>query len=81
MHRSCVLLLLAIPALASAQSAAAPDRTSRVAWLQANGVTRLVELGAGKVLTGLAKRIAPDVAAEAVGTADEVHALAAELQR
>jgi [acyl-carrier-protein] S-malonyltransferase len=52
-----------------------------VAWLQANGTTRLVELGAGKVLTGLAKRIAPDLAAQAVGTADDVHALVAELQR
>jgi [acyl-carrier-protein] S-malonyltransferase len=52
-----------------------------VAWLQANGMTRLVELGAGKVLTGLAKRIAPDVVAQAVGTADDVQALAAELQR
>jgi [acyl-carrier-protein] S-malonyltransferase len=41
----------------------------------------VVELGAGKVLTGLARRIAPEVVAHAVGTADEVQAIAAELQR
>jgi [acyl-carrier-protein] S-malonyltransferase len=51
-----------------------------VAWLAANGVTRLVEIGAGKVLTGLAKRIAPDLKASAVGTPEEVRALAGELQ-
>jgi [acyl-carrier-protein] S-malonyltransferase len=51
-----------------------------VAWLAANGVTRLVEIGAGKVLTGLAKRIAPGVAASAVGTPEEARALAAELK-
>jgi [acyl-carrier-protein] S-malonyltransferase len=51
-----------------------------VAWLAANGVTRVVEIGSGKVLTGLAKRIAPELQASAVGTPDEVRALAAELQ-
>lgn len=38
MHRLCVLFVLAIPALGSAQSGATPDRTSRVAWLQANAI-------------------------------------------
>ncbi len=50
-----------------------------MAWLAANGVTRLVEIGAGKVLTGLAKRTAPDAVASAVGTPDDAKALAAEL--
>lgn len=50
-----------------------------VAWLGAAGVTRIVEIGAGKVLTGLVKRILPDVSASAVGTPDDVRALAAEL--
>ena len=49
-------------------------------WLAGNGVTRVVEIGAGKVLTGLAKRIAPDIQASAVGTPDEVRMLAAEIQ-
>ena len=51
-----------------------------VTWLAANGVTRLVEIGAGKVLAGLAKRIAPGVKAIAAGTPEEVRAVAAELR-
>lgn len=51
-----------------------------VAWLAANGVDRIVEIGAGKVLTGLARRIAPQVSARAVSTPDDVRALAGELQ-
>ncbi len=50
-----------------------------VAWLAANGVTRLVELGSRKVLTGLARRISHDLQASAVCTPDEVRGLAAEL--
>jgi [acyl-carrier-protein] S-malonyltransferase len=48
-------------------------------WLGSNGVRRLVEIGSGKVLTGLARRIVPDAAASAVGTPEDVTALAAEL--
>ncbi|HWT29848.1 MAG TPA: ACP S-malonyltransferase, partial [Propylenella sp.] len=51
-----------------------------IAWLGDNGITRLVEVGAGKVLTGLARRIVPDMAASQVGTPDEVRALAAALR-
>ncbi|MFZ2100309.1 MAG: ACP S-malonyltransferase [Oricola sp.] len=42
-----------------------------VEWFAANGVTTLVEAGSGKVLTGLARRIAKDVAGVALnGPAD-----------
>ncbi len=51
-----------------------------MAWLAANGVTRLVEIGAGKVLTGLAKRTAPDATASSVATPDDAKALAAALK-
>jgi [acyl-carrier-protein] S-malonyltransferase len=43
-----------------------------VAYLAANGVTRIVEVGSGRVLAGLVKRIAKDVSTATVGTADDV---------
>jgi [acyl-carrier-protein] S-malonyltransferase len=43
-----------------------------VAYLAANGVNRIVEVGSGKVLAGLVKRIAKEVAISTVGTADDV---------
>ena len=58
--------------------------TARVRWRESvlwmtaqGGVAGLVELGEGKVLTGLARRIAPDTPAMAVGTPDEVSAFVA----
>ncbi|PDQ21232.1 [acyl-carrier-protein] S-malonyltransferase [Mesorhizobium sanjuanii] len=43
-----------------------------VEWFGANGVTTLYEIGAGKVLSGLARRINRDIATGAVGTAADV---------
>jgi len=57
--------------------------TSTVRWRESvtfmaeQGVTRLVEIGTGKVLSGLTKRIARQVASANVGTPEEVAAFAA----
>lgn len=43
-------------------------------YLAAQGVQRVIEIGAGKVLTGLAKRITPDVATVNIGTPEDMQA-------
>ncbi|TPI41723.1 ACP S-malonyltransferase [Mesorhizobium sp. B3-1-9] len=50
-----------------------------VEWFGANGVATLYEVGAGKVLSGLARRINRDLATGAIGTAAEVEAALAAL--
>ncbi|WP_274629414.1 ACP S-malonyltransferase [Arvimicrobium flavum] len=50
-----------------------------VEWFAANGVTTLYEIGSGKVLSGLAKRIAKDVSTANVSTPADVEAAAAAL--
>lgn len=54
--------------------------TESITWLTSEGgVTHLSELGSGKVLTGLAKRIAPEVTAISVYDEPEIVAFAASL--
>ncbi len=50
-----------------------------VEWFGAHGVTTLYEIGAGKVLSGLARRINRDIATAAVGTPSDVEAALAAL--
>jgi [acyl-carrier-protein] S-malonyltransferase len=50
-----------------------------VEWFAQNGVTTLYEVGAGKVLSGLARRINRDIATSAIGTSSEVDAALASL--
>jgi [acyl-carrier-protein] S-malonyltransferase len=59
--------------------------TAMVRWresilrLAAAGVEEVVEIGSGRVLSGLNKRIAPALAARSIGAAAEVAALIADL--
>ena len=54
--------------------------TDCVKWLAGEGgVTHLAELGTGKVLTGLAKRIAPDATAMSIGSPADIDAFLAAL--
>jgi [acyl-carrier-protein] S-malonyltransferase len=59
--------------------------TAMVRWresmlfLKQEGVEEVVEIGAGRVLTGLVKRIDPDLAARSVGTPPEIESLIQEL--
>ena len=46
-----------------------------VTWLAGQGVTELVEVGAGRVLSGLARRIDRSVSGKAVNSADDIEAL------
>jgi len=48
-----------------------------VAYMAAEGVTQFYEVGAGKVLSGLVKRIADGASASAIGTPDDVAAFKA----
>jgi [acyl-carrier-protein] S-malonyltransferase len=50
-----------------------------VLWMVDNGVTELVELGAGKVLSGMAKRISPDLTGRAINTPDDINSFVQEV--
>ncbi len=46
-----------------------------VLWMSENDVDAAFEIGAGKVLTGLVKRIAPGVAASSISTPDDIQSI------
>ncbi|MDE1153073.1 MAG: ACP S-malonyltransferase [Micavibrio sp.] len=50
-----------------------------VLYMKKQGVTELIELGAGKVLNGLTKRIDADLTGRSVGTAKDIEEFAATL--
>ena len=50
-----------------------------VAFMAAQGVTDVYEIGAGKALSGMVKRINRDLAATAIGAPEDVVAMAAAL--
>jgi [acyl-carrier-protein] S-malonyltransferase len=49
-----------------------------VAWMAAQGVTETVEIGAGKALSGMVRRIAKDIETRAVSGPGDIRALAGE---
>ncbi len=51
-----------------------------VLWMAAQGVGEIVEVGAGKALSGMARRIDRELTGRAVNTAEDVAALAAALR-
>jgi [acyl-carrier-protein] S-malonyltransferase len=48
-----------------------------VLWMEKAGVTEFWEIGAGKALSGMIKRIAKDASTRAIGTPDDIAALKA----
>lgn len=50
-----------------------------VSWMAAQGVTEMWEIGAGKALSGMARRIDRSIACKAVGTPEDVKAAAESL--
>lgn len=50
-----------------------------VEWFSTNGVTTLYEVGSGKVLSGLARRIDRNIATANIGTAADIDAVLADL--
>jgi [acyl-carrier-protein] S-malonyltransferase len=67
-----------IRALLVAQVTGSVRWRESVDWMAAQGVTEVWEIGAGKALSGMVRRIAKDVAVRAVGSPEDVRAVLAE---
>jgi [acyl-carrier-protein] S-malonyltransferase len=67
----------AIRALLVAQVTGAVRWRESVAYMAAQGVTEFWEIGAGKALSGMIRRIARDAATRAVATPEDVRAAVA----
>jgi [acyl-carrier-protein] S-malonyltransferase len=52
-----------------------------IGWFGAQGATQFVEIGAGSVLTGMSKRIAPDASSIALSSGQDMAAFAASLAK
>jgi [acyl-carrier-protein] S-malonyltransferase len=68
-----------IRALLVAQVTGSVRWRESVLWLAGHGVTELVEIGAGKALSGMARRIDRELTTRAVNTAADVKTLAEAL--
>ncbi len=68
-----------IRALLVAQVTASVRWRESVAWMAGQGVSETWEIGAGKALTGMVRRIDRSLATRVVGTPEEVRAAAASL--
>lgn len=86
----CVPLVANVTAAAVAETDAIPELLveqvtsmvrwrESVQWMGAQGVEQLVELGTGKVLTGMVKRIDKSLASKAIQTPEDIEAFCAEL--
>ncbi|KQI69642.1 ACP S-malonyltransferase [Loktanella sp. 3ANDIMAR09] len=69
-----------IRALLVAQVAGRVRWSTSVAWMADQGVTAFTEIGAGKALSGMIRRIAKDAACANVGTPEEAKAVAAAMK-
>ncbi|WP_421693183.1 ACP S-malonyltransferase [Aestuariivirga sp.] len=91
MHAPCVPLIANVGALpltdpAAIRASLVAQVTGTVRWREcvgfmvAQGVARFYEIGAGKVLTGLSKKNAPEATAFAINSAEDIAAAAAQIK-